>query len=59
MHVFALKYIKIVDKDFQQKCDAFNFKSDKDKVKIHNIKEQSFTLCHTFDKKSLNIIRFL
>ena len=44
------KHIKIVDKDVQQKCDACNFDSDKDKVKIHNIREQIFTLCHNCDK---------
>ena len=37
------KYVK-------QKCDACNFNSNKDKVKIHNIKEQSCTLCHKVDK---------
>ena len=51
MHVFCIKNdIKIVDKYFQQKCDACNFDSDKDKVDIHNIKEQRFTFCHNCDK---------
>ena len=31
------EYIKIVDKSFKHKCDAYNFNTDKDKVKIHNI----------------------
>ena len=36
----------MVEKCFMQKCDICNFDSDKDKVKINNIKEQRFTLCH-------------
>ena len=43
-------YIKIVDNDFKQKCDACHFDSDKDKVKIHKIKEQRLTLCPSCDK---------
>ena len=39
-------YIKIIVKDSKQKCDACNFDSDKDKVKIHNIGGQRFTLYH-------------
>ena len=45
-----LKKNKIVDKDFKQNCDACNVNSDKDKVKINNIKKQTVTLCHTFDE---------
>ena len=37
-------------KDFKQKCDACNFNSDEDKLKINNIKKQSFTHCFRFDK---------
>ena len=39
-----------MDKDFKHKFDACIFNSDKDKVKIHDSKEQSFKLCHNFDK---------
>ena len=53
MHVFALKdYIIIVDKDFMQLCDACNFDSDKEQIKIHNIKEQRFTLFHNCEKNT-------
>ena len=35
MHNLEYKgFIKVVDKDFMQKCDACNFDSDTDKVKI-------------------------
>ena len=40
----------IVDKYFKQKCDACNFDSDKDILKIYNITGQRFTCCHNFDK---------
>ena len=36
----------MIDKDVKQKCDACNFDSDTDKIKIDNIKEQRFTRCH-------------
>ena len=51
MHVFCIKrYIKIVDIYFKQECDACNINLDKDKVKIHNSKDKSFTLCHIFNE---------
>ena len=50
MHNLEYKrFIKVVDKDFMQKCDACNFDSDKDKLKIDNIKEQRFARCHNCD----------
>ena len=50
------EYIKIVDKDFKHKCDASNFNTDKDKVKIYNFKEKSFIRCHTFDKNHWTLL---
>ena len=29
------RYIKITNKDFKQKCEAWDFNSDNDKVKMH------------------------
>ena len=50
----------IVEIDVKQKCDACNFDSDKDRVKIQNIKKKRFTLCQNCEKKnSLNTKRFL
>ena len=37
-------------KRFWAKCDTCNFNSDKDKIKIHYIMQQSFTLFHNIDK---------
>ena len=51
------KYIWIVGKDFDQKYDACNLDCNKEKVKIRNIKEQRFQVCHylwqrdSFNKK--------
>ena len=33
-----------MDHDFMQKCDSCNFNSDEEKVKIHSIMKQRFTL---------------
>ena len=40
----------IVEIDVKQKCDACNFDSDKDRVKIQNIKKKRFTLCYNCNK---------
>ena len=42
MHVFELKqkYIKIVDKDFNKKCDACDFDSNKDKGKQKTLRSK-------------------
>ena len=37
-----------IDKESKQKCDTCKF--DSDKVKVHEIKEQRFTLCCKCDK---------
>ena len=50
MFLHNRNYIKIVAKYFKQKCDACNFDSDKDKVKINNIQEQRCILLHNCDK---------
>ena len=44
MHIVVYKkrYNKIVYRYFKQECDACNFNSDKDKVKIHNSKKTKF-----------------